>query len=349
MGNEKFHVAVVGVGAVGKELVRILEERRFPIKKLTILGRTRRREKIGGQSYEVLPASSATWEEVDLALFAGTEGAKGACAQYGWQAVRRGVVVIDNGDDFRMDPRVPLVVPQINPQALRDHQGMIANPNCSTIQMVMALWPLHKVVPLKEVIVSTYQAVSGSGSAGIQELREQTSAVAQGQRPYQLACKVYPQPIFSNAIPQISSPVEEPLGYFREEWKMMYETRKIFSASDLKITATCVRVPVFNAHSEAITARFESAFPLSEAQRALQEAPGVCFIPSGEFPPTPLFCSGQDKVYVGRLRQSSLGEDTLEMWVVADNLRKGAALNAVEIAEALIEQDLLRPFSRRSS
>lgn len=340
MKKESYNVAVVGAGAVGREIVQILRSRQFPLASLQVIGRSAREQDIGGETHSVIAIDDVDWSNFDIALFAGTEGEKGASVQHGWKAVEQGVVVIDNGDDFRMDERVPLVIPEVNSDHLKDHRGFIANPNCSTIQMAAALWPLHRETPLSEVVVSTYQAVSGSGAGGINELKSQVDSASQGR---DLEAKQYPLPIFSNLIPSISSLQDEPAGYYKEELKMIRETRKIFAAPDLTISATCVRVPVYNAHSEAITARFTEDFPADKARRLLEEAEGIEVMddPGRGIFPTPQHASGRDPVYVGRLRQSTLGPKTIEMWVVADNLRKGAALNAVQIAEKMLEMDLL--------
>lgn len=337
---KKFRVAVVGIGMVGSELVKILEQRNFPKESIKILARSSRTEKIGDREYRVVAASPEAFDDVDIAFFAGTEGAKGASQLYGWEAAKKGTIVIDNGDDFRMDPRVPLVVPEVNPDALKNHSGFVANPNCSTIQMVMAMAPLAALAKIKRVVVSTYQAVSGTGSAAVAELTAQVEAFNKGSIPKP---GVYPHPIFSNVIPQIGSLKDDYPGSFSEEIKMIRETRKIFGAEEINVTATCVRVPIFNAHSEALNLEFERKVGVEDARRALRAFPGVKVLDEpdkGEYP-LPLDVSGTDEVYVGRIREDHSTSNALNLWVVADNIRKGAALNAIQIAEKMIELELV--------
>jgi aspartate-semialdehyde dehydrogenase len=337
---KKFHVAVVGIGMVGSELVKILEQRNFPKKNIKILARSSRTEKIGDREYEVVAASPEAFDDIDIAFFAGTEGAKGASQQYGWEAAKKGTVVIDNGDDFRMDPRVPLVVPEVNPDALKNHPGFVANPNCSTIQMVVAMAPLHALANIKRVVVSTYQAVSGTGSAAVSELTTQVKAFNDGTMP---GPSVYPHQIFSNVIPQIGSLKGDYPGSFSEEVKMVRETHKIFGTENIKVTATCVRVPIFNSHSEALNLEFERKVTVEEARQALRSFPGVRVLddPEKSEYPLPLEASGTDDVYVGRIREDQSRPNALNLWVVSDNIRKGAALNAIQIAEKMIELGLL--------
>ncbi len=336
----KYRVAVVGIGMVGSELVKILEQRDFPRESIIILARSSRTETISGREYEVVATSPEAFDNVDIAFFAGTEGSKGASQQYGWEAVKRGTVVIDNGDDFRMDPRVPLVVPETNPDALKNHIGFVANPNCSTIQMVAAITPLHELAKVKRMVVSTYQAVSGTGSAAVSELSAQVKAYNSGSAPEP---EVYPHQIFSNVIPQIGSLKDGYPGSFSEEVKMIRETHKIFGTEEIKITATCVRVPIFNSHSEALNLEFERKVTVDEARHALESFPGITVLddPSGSVYPLPLDASGTDDVFVGRIREDRSRPNALNLWVVADNIRKGAALNAIQIAEKMIELDLL--------
>jgi aspartate-semialdehyde dehydrogenase len=337
---KKYTVAVVGVGAVGTEMLKVLHERDFPAKRVRVLARTPRTEEIDGRTYEVEATTEKAFEGVDIALFAGTEGDKGASQQFGWPAVEKGAVVIDNGDDFRMDPRVPLVVPEVNAEALRGHKGLVANPNCSTIQMVMALAPLHRVATIRRIVVSTYQAVSGTGKAAVDELLEQVAVALRGEASHP---KVYPHEIAFNCIPHISGLKDEFPGYYGEEIKMVKETRKILGAPDIAVSATCVRVPVFNGHSEAVNVQFERPITADEARRILSQSPGVIVVdnPAEAVYPTPRLVNGRDEVFVGRIRQDASAENALDMWVVADNIRKGAALNAVQIAEKMIEMGLL--------
>ncbi|MHB9036306.1 MAG: aspartate-semialdehyde dehydrogenase [Armatimonadota bacterium] len=335
-----FRVAVVGAGAVGEEMVKVLRQRDFPMSELTILARSNRKQVIEGVEYDVKETTAEAFDGIDIAFFAGTEGAKGASQVFGWLAVGKGAFVVDNGDDFRMDPRVPLVVPEVNGDALADHQGFVANPNCSTIQMVHALAPLHAKAKMKRIVVSTYQSVSGTGGAAIRELEQQIKDYASGK---DITHEVYPTQILANLIPQISTLKSDFDGYYGEEIKMIRETRKIFGIDDLAISATCVRVPVFRAHSETVNVEFENPITPSEAREALAAWPGIEVVddPAAGRYPMPLFAEGTDPTYVGRIRQDSCNPNTLDMWVVADNIRKGAALNAVQIAEMAIEMQAI--------
>ncbi len=319
------------MGAVGVEILRVLQQRKFPIRTLTVLARTARTVEVDSRSYEVKAVSPEAFEGQGIVLFAGTEGEKGAAVTYAPEAIRRGAVCVDNGADFRMDPKVPLVVPEVNPEDLRHHQGLIANPNCSTIQMVVALAPLHRRFRLKRIIVSTYQAASGAGSKAADALREETSALL-ADRPLPKP-ETMPQRIGFNVFPQIG-PFEE-LGYTSEEWKLVKETQKILHEERLPINATAVRVPVFTAHSESIY--FETAQPatVSEIREIWRRSPGVIWMEEPAYP-TPAEAARRDEVFVGRLRPDPTVKNAFSCWVVSDNLRKGAALNAVQIAELLI-------------
>ncbi len=338
---KKYTVAVVGIGLVGSEILKVLKQRNFPAERIKVLARRKRVEVIDGVEYEVEPTTIEAFDGVDIALFAGTEGAKGASQQFGWEAVKKGVLVIDNGQDYRMDPRVPLVVPEINADALKNHQGFIANPNCSTIQMVMAMAPLHKISRIKRVVVSTYQAVSGTGSGAVRELEQQIKDYVEGK---DIKSEVYPHQIFSNLLPHIGSlKDEEYAGYYSEEIKMVKETHKIFGTEDIKVTATCVRVPVFNSHSETVNLEFENEVTVEQAKEALGNFPGVVVVddPGNAVYPLPIDATGKDEVFVGRIRKDYSIPNALNMWVVSDNIRKGAALNAVQIAEKVIEMGLI--------
>ena len=337
---KKFKVGVVGAGMVGKKMVEILIERNFPFSELKVFATREREEEIAGRIFKVEKTTEDCFDDIDIAFFAGTEGEKGASKIFGWKAVEKNTIVIDNGSDFRMDSRVPLVIPEVNPHHLKKHQGFIANPNCSTIQMVMAVYPLHKEFKLKKIIVSTYQSVSGSGRKAVVELQNQVENYVRGE---EIKNEVYPYQIFGNVIPEIGSLSEEFPGYFTEEVKMIKETRKILDEPELEISATCVRVPVFNGHSESITCIFEKEVNLEKVKELLENFPGVKVMdnPEKSIYPTPLFASEKDEVFVGRIRKNPAFENSIDMWVVSDNIRKGAALNAIQIAEKMIEENLI--------
>jgi aspartate-semialdehyde dehydrogenase len=331
---KQYDVCVVGIGAVGAEMVRLLKARRFPVKSLTILARSERTETIDGVGYPVKVAAPDAFEGMDFAFFAGTEGAKGASQTLGWEAVKRGCIVVDNGDDFRMDPRVPLVVPEINPDALKGHPGFISNPNCSTIIALMPLAPLHKAAKLKRIVASTYQAVSGTGAPAVRELEAQARAWAAGQP---LPREVYPHQILFNVIPSVGS-FKDASGESTEEVKMRKETHKILGDSSIRIGNTCVRVPVLNGHSIAINAEFDRPMSPEQAREILKTAPGVKLVddPSKALYPMPLNASGCYDVEVGRIRKDQSVDNGLVLWCSGDNIWKGAAQNAIQIAEALI-------------
>ena len=341
VSGRTYRVGVVGAGLVGEELVRVLEQRRFPAGEVRVMARSSRTQDIAGKPREVIAASAEAFEGLDVALFAGTEGAAGAAALYGWQAAERGIFVVDNGGDFRMDERVPLIVPEVNAEAMRGHSGFIANPNCSTIQMVVALAPLHRAAGIKRVVVSTYQSVSGTGRPGVRALAAQREAHRRKAAKVDLG--PYPHPIFDNCIPQIGSLKDQMPGYYSEEIKMVLETRKIFGRPDLALTATCVRVPVSMGHSEAVNVEFERDLSPEEARELLRQAPGVSVEddPGNALYPLAARSAGEDAVYVGRIRRDFSRPNSLNFWCVADNIRKGAALNAVQIVEKAIEMSLL--------
>jgi aspartate-semialdehyde dehydrogenase len=336
-----YRVAVVGAtGAVGQQMVACLEERRFPVERLVPLASERSFGKtvtfLGKEiPVEVLTADS--FDGVEIALFS---AGGGISKEYGPIAARAGAVVVDNSSAWRMDPEVPLVVPEVNPTdiGLYTKTGIIANPNCSTIQMVVALKPLHDAARIKRVVVSTYQAVSGTGQKAVDELAEQVRALLSCQSPKN---KVYPHRIAFNCLPHID--VFLPNGYTKEEMKMVDETQKIMGDDTIKVTATTVRVPVFYGHSEAVNIETERKLTPDEARRILAKAPGVKVVdnPAKNEYPMPLDAAGQDLTLVGRIREDFSIPNGLNFWVVADNLRKGAATNAVQIAEILI-RDYLR-------
>ena len=336
---KKYNVAVIGAGVVGVEMLRVLKQRNFPVNQLKVFARSARDINVDGQVYSVEPITPEGFNGIDIALFAGTEGEKGAAATYATEAVKRGAVVIDNGADFRMDPKVPLVVPEVNSADVKKHKGIIANPNCSTIQMVVALNPIHKKFNIKKIIVTTLQASSGAGKGAVEQLNEEVLKIVQGgfnSVQANAVNKSMPQQLAYNCFPHIGSFVEG--DYTNEEWKLVNETHKIMHAPKIKISATTVRVPVRTGHSESIY--IETKKPVTpEAVRAiLAKSPGIIVIdePKKNLYPMPKDVEGKDETFVGRIRQDAFNKKGLWLWVVADNLRKGAATNAVQIAECLI-------------
>lgn len=330
-------VAVVGAtGAVGREMLAVLEQRRFPAARVVALASERSagtRVPFAGEELVVQKLTASSFDGVDIALFsAGASVSK----QYREAVVSAGAVMIDNSSAFRMEPDVPLVVPEVNPEDVRAHAGVIANPNCSTIQMVVALKPLHDLAPVKRVVVATYQAASGAGQAAMQELYDQTGDLLRGQR---IKVERFPHRIAFNCIPQIDVFLDD--GSTKEEWKMVVETKKIMHAPELEVVATCVRVPVLRCHSEAVHVEFASPITVEEARAALEAAAGITVMDDPErlLYPMPAMLEGTDDVFVGRLRRDPTVDSGLAFWVVADQLRKGAALNAVQIAELLLRDE----------
>lgn len=334
---KQYTVAVVGAtGAVGTEIIRTLLERNFPLRELRLLASKRSTGKsitVNEQQYQVKEATPESFEGVDIALFS---AGGSISAQLAPEAVKRGALVIDNTSHFRMDEAVPLVVPEVNPEDIFTHQGIIANPNCSTIQMVVALQAIRAAYGLKKVIVSTYQAVSGTGQSAISELDMQMNNSVNGEL---IEASVYPYQILGNVIPQID--VFEENGFTKEEMKMINETKKIFHDDTIEVTATCVRVPVKRGHSESIYMETKEPFEMEEIYRLLREAAGVVVQdnPSGKLYPMPLFAEGKGLTFIGRIRKDLHTEKALNVWVVSDNLLKGAALNAVQIAETYIAKN----------
>jgi len=330
-------VAVAGVtGAVGREMLAVLEQRGFPAERVVALASKRsagKRVPFAGGELVVEEMTERSFAGVDIALFsAGGSVSK----RFRDAVVEAGCVMIDNSSAFRMDDDVPLVVPEVNPDDVRLHRGVIANPNCSTIQMVVALKPLHDLATVKRVVVATYQAASGAGAAAMDELYHQTGAFLAGQ---DLEPEHFAHRIAFNCIPQIDVFLDD--GSTREEWKMVAETKKIMHAPDIEVIATCVRVPVLRCHSEAVHVEFERPVSVEEARRALEAAPGVTVLddPAESVYPMPAMLEGTDDTYVGRVRKDPTVPNGLAMWVVADQLRKGAALNTVQIAELLLSKD----------
>jgi aspartate-semialdehyde dehydrogenase len=337
---KNYHVAVVGAtGAVGNEMIRILEERQFPVGKLTLLASERSLGKelsFRGQPLPVGVLTEDSFQGVEIGLFSPGGSVSEKYAPF---AARAGCVVIDNTSVFRMVPEIPLVVPEVNPEAiaLYKNRGIIANPNCSTIQMVVALKPIHDAVRIKRIVVSTYQAVSGTGKKAIEELSLQTRALLSGQEPI---IKVYPHQIAFNCLPQIDVFLDN--GYTKEEMKMVNETKKIMNDPEILVTATTVRVPVFYGHSEAVNIETEKKITADEVRKLLAAAPGIRVVdnPSFKLYPLAIDAAGGNDTLVGRIREDESIPNGINMWVVADNIRKGAALNAVQIAEILIQKYL---------
>lgn len=332
--KEKYVVAVVGAtGAVGNEMIAVLEERDFPVESLRLFASERSegvRLSFKGEEIPVETLKEDSFKGIDIALFsAGAERSK----IWAPVAAKSGCVVIDNSSQWRMDPEVPLVVPEINPHDLKWHKGIIANPNCSTIQMVVALKPIHDVAKIKRVVVTTFQAVSGTGKKAMDELLQQTVALLNFK---DIEIKVYPHQIAFNVLPHIDKFLEN--GYTKEEMKMVNETKKIMGDPSIRVTATTVRVPVFRGHSESVNIETEKKITAQEVREILSKAPGVVVIdnPEKNEYPLPIYASGRDEVFVGRIREDESIENGINMWIVSDNLRKGAALNAVQIAEELI-------------
>jgi aspartate-semialdehyde dehydrogenase len=337
---KQYKVGLVGIGAVGTEMIKVLRQREFPVSEIRVLATRERDEEIAGETFHVGVASPEAFEGLDFVLFAGTEGAKGASVQLGWEAVSRGCVVIDNGDDFRMDERVPLVIPEINGDALEGHQGFIANPNCSTIITLMGVAPLHRAAGLRHMTAVTFQSVSGSGRAAVEELEQQVRDYVAGRDSTPSA---YPHPIAFNVLPQIGGAKPQMPGFTSEEAKLTFESRKILGEPALQIASTCVRVPVFYAHSVAVHASFEQVLSPERARAILAEAAGVRVIDdlaAAQYP-MPLYTGGQDLVGVGRVRTDPSVENGLALWCCGDNIRKGAAQNAVQIAEEMIKRGLV--------
>ena len=338
---KKYNVAVVGVGAVGQEMLRVLRQRNFPIKNLRVFARSSRDIDVDGVVYNVKKISPDGFDGIDIALFAGTEGEKGAAVTYAKEAIKRGAVVIDNGADFRMDKNVPLVVPEVNPGDVKRHKGIIANPNCSTIQMVVALWPIYRKARIKRIIVCSYQAASGAGRGAVEQLREELRLISKSDykdlKIKQEYVKALPQQLAFNVFPHIGGFGES--DYTSEEWKTVKETHKIMHDNKIKVSATTVRVPVRTGHSEAIY--IETAKPITPdaARKIFARAAGVKLIdnPKENKYPLPVDSEGRDEVFVGRIRKDPSVKNGLWLWVVSDNLRKGAALNAIQIAELLIK------------
>ncbi|WP_027180548.1 aspartate-semialdehyde dehydrogenase [Maridesulfovibrio bastinii] len=340
MSTKNPRVAVVGAtGAVGREMLSILEQRNFPASEIVPFASSRSvgiKLPFAGEELTVVELKEDSFKGFDLALFS---AGGGTSTKFAPLAAEQGCVVVDNSSAWRMDPKKPLVVPEVNPQDLDWHDGIIANPNCSTIQMVVALQPIHKAAKIKRIVVSTYQAVSGSGQKAINELETQVSRLFNGKS---IVPDVYPHQIAFNCLPQIDVFLDN--GYTKEEMKMVNETVKIMGDESIKVTATTVRVPVFYAHSEAVNIETEKKLTPEECRNILAGAPGITVAdyPEKSLYPMAIEATGEDDVFVGRIREDFTVDNGLNMWIVSDNIRKGAALNTIQIAETLIERDLLR-------
>lgn len=336
---KKYNVAICGAtGAVGETMLKVLQERNFPVEKLKLLASYKsvgKKYKYFNQDVLVEELTKDSFRNVEIALF--SIGA-GLSKEFAPIAVENGATVIDNSSAFRMDKNVPLVVPEVNPQDVLWHKGIIANPNCSTLIMVVAINPIHRISRIKRIVTSTYQAVSGTGRKAIEELKNQSSAVLNSK---EVISQVYPVQIAFNILPHIEDFLED--GYTKEEMKMVHETHKIMGDNSIRITATTVRVPVFTSHSLSVNLELESKLTKEEVRNILSKSPGVKVMddPENLIYPTTLNSSGNDLVYVGRIREDNSIENGLNLWIVSDQLRKGAATNAIQIAEILIEKNLV--------
>lgn len=332
--SNSYRVAILGAtGAVGTELIELLEERDFPLADLKLLASPRsagKNLKFKGESLPIEAVSENAFNNVDIVL-----ASAGGSTSKTWAKtiVEKGAVMIDNSSAFRMDKDVPLVVPEVNPEAAKTHKGVIANPNCTTILMTVAVYPLHKVKSVKRIVASTYQSASGAGAKAMEEVISQSKAILAGA---EAKAEIFPYPLAFNLFPHNSALNDA--GYCEEEMKMVNETRKIFGDGDIRVTATCVRVPVLRAHSEAINLEFETPFSPDEAREILSQAPGVKLVEDWQknYFPMPIDASGKDEVLVGRIRQDISHDCGLDLWLCGDQIRKGAALNAVQIAELLV-------------
>jgi len=337
--SKKYNVAVLGAtGMVGGVMMKVLEERNFPVDRFLPLASSRtagQAVSFRGREYTVEEAKPESFRGIDIGLF--SAGAK-VSKVFAPEAARAGAVVIDNTSQFRMDPEVPLIVPEVNGHVIKRHKGIIANPNCSTAQMVLPLKPIYDAAGIKRIVVSTYQSTSGWGKEAVEELREQTRAFIDG-KPVQV--KYLPKQIAFNCFPHIDVFLDS--GYTKEEIKMVNETRKILEDDTIAVTATCVRIPVMISHSEAVNIETKKKISVNEVKKLLSKFPTVRVLddPSKAEYPTPLECAGSDETFVGRIREDVSVKNGIDMWVVSDNLRRGAATNAVLIAERMIKDKLI--------
>ncbi len=344
--KDKYNIAIMGAtGAVGGQFLSILEERNFPIKELRLLASERSKNKklkFKNKSYPVEMLDHNSFNGIDIVL---SSAGASRSLEFLPSAVKSGAVCVDNSSAYRMEKDVPLIVPEVNPEEVSNHKGIIANPNCSTIQAVVALWPLHKKAKIKRIVASTYQSVSGAGQQKILEMEKQIDAIGKVMDNWMIGShavdkfliKEFSHQIAFNLIPQIDIFLEN--NYTKEEMKLVHETRKIMGDDSIRVTATSIRVPVFFAHSESINIETEKKLSAEDAKKILSKSPGVIVIddPANQKYPMPLYAEGKNEVFVGRIREDESIENGLNLWVVSDNLRKGAALNAVQIAELLIK------------
>ena len=336
---KKYNVAILGAtGAVGTEILTLLEERNFPLGNLKVLASERSAGKsirFAGKDLTIEAVSESSFDDIDIVL-----ASAGGSISKQWLpiATKAGAVSIDNSSAFRMHPDVPLIVPEVNPEAVSTHKGIIANPNCTTILLAVAIYPLHQVQPIKRIVAATYQSASGAGARAMEEVKIQSQAILNGEPALP---EILPYPLAFNLFPH-NSPMTEN-NYCEEEMKMVNETRKIFADQSIRITATCIRVPVLRAHSEAINLEFDRPFSPDKAREILAKASGVQLVEdfSKNYFPMPIDASGKDDVLVGRIRQDISHPNGLELWLFGDQIRKGAALNAVQIAELLIANSLI--------
>lgn len=343
--SNSLRVAILGAtGAVGTELLQLLAERQFPLSELKLLAS----ERSAGKTL-MFKGESLTIEAVNEKAFAGVDlvlASAGGSTSKAWAKtiVEAGAVMVDNSSAFRMDPSVPLVVPEINPEAAKNHQGIIANPNCTTILLGVAIYPLHQIQPIKRVVVATYQSASGAGARAMEEVKVHSQAILNGDAPVP---EILPYTLAFNLFPH-NSPLQDN-GYCEEEMKMVNETRKIFNDPQIRVTATCVRVPVLRAHSEAVNLEFDTPFPVEKARKAIAQAAGVKLLEDWQtnYFPMPIDATGKDEVLVGRIRQDISSSNALELWLCGDQIRKGAALNAIQIAELLVAKNWLKPNTKQ--
>ncbi len=338
--DSSLRVAILGAtGAVGSELLELLESRQFPLSHLKLLASPRSAGQViqfQGQSIEIEAVEPDSFKNIDIVL---SSAGGGISRQWASTIVSSGATLIDNSSAFRMDSNVPLIVPEINPQAILNHSGIIANPNCTTILMGLAIYPLHRINPIERLIVATYQSASGAGARAMEELKLQSIEILAGRSP---SPEIFPYPLAFNLFTHNSSLNE--VGYCEEEMKMLNETRKIFDDPTLRISATCVRVPILRAHSESVNIEFKAPMSVEQATEILNSAPGVKVVQDWKrnYFPMPIDASGKDEVLVGRIRQDLSHPLALELWLCGDQIRKGAALNAVQIAELLISKNCVK-------